>query len=527
MPALLVFALLLALPLTLGIAGLLSRRYGHEIQRLMNLAPAPADAIDNAPISSSPQPSDLPARVGALEGPAVLPSLRELRAQESRLWGCLVALSLVVGLSAAWLYLLTNGLEVLPRRWLLTGLVMATPGLVMQMQLMRWPMGRQAGAIGLGSAALSALVALASGGEANLWAILGWILPQVLISLLVFRMLYGIPRLKALAPVLATPVLMVVVVALLGQQLLAHLVSAGSDGPLGGLVATIGATATLLLFSLLPVLAGGATLAHRLTAILGAWYRARRFSNLSYLYGASWLLILLGQALLGWSSTGNPGALGLLLAWLWIPLFFGWIAGRLIRPVSGNATALLVLRVFRQEGPIARLFEQVAQRWRSIGPVLLISGADLASRTVDPHELVDFLEGRLQERYIADRADLKRQLAAIENRPDHDGRYRVNEFSCYATTWREVLDSLLARSRAVLLDLRDFSARNLGCRYELERISRCTHLAGVLVLVNDATDRQLAEELLGSPPPGAVHWIREVEGRLPGGDALLRQLLEA
>ncbi len=49
----------------------------------------------------------------------------------------------------------------------------------------------------------------------------------------------------------------------------------------------------------------------------------------------------------------------------------------------------------------------------------------------------------------------------------------------------------------------------------------------MLVLVNDATDRQLAEELMDSPPPGAVHWIREVEGQLPGGDALLRQLLEA
>lgn len=53
-----------------------------------------------------------------------------------------------------------------------------------------------------------------------------------------------------------------------------------------------------------------------------------------------------------------------------------------------------------------------------------------SGRTIEPDELVLFLEGRLRQHYILEPEDLQRQLAAIDHTPDHDGRCRVTDFSC-------------------------------------------------------------------------------------------------
>jgi hypothetical protein len=184
-----------------------------------------------------------------------------------------------------------------------------------------------------------------------------------------------------------------------------------------------------------------------------------------------------------------------------------------------------VLRTFRRPGPVGWLFDHVVQRWRLLGPVLLISAADLASRTLEPHELVDFLEGRLRRRYVADGAELSRQLAAVEARPDHDGRYRVSEFRCFDTTWKQALKALLARASVVLMDLRGFTAANAGCRHELERIAAASHLGGVVVLFDGTTDRALAGEILGGAGPGPpLHWILAGGRRLAGQDEVIAAL---
>jgi hypothetical protein len=172
------------------------------------------------------------------------------------------------------------------------------------------------------------------------------------------------------------------------------------------------------------------------------------------------------------------------------------------------------------------LFDHVVQRWRVSGPVLLISAADLASRTIEPDELVSFLEGRLGDRYIQGADDLHRQLAAIDATPDHDGRYRVTDFCCYASSWKQTLDALLNRSTSVLMDLRGFTAQNQGCLYELGRISQASHLPAVVVLADGHSDRGAAENALKAHPGSpCVQWVEAPKQRLDAVDGLLDRLL--
>ncbi|MEA5392467.1 hypothetical protein VB738_14485 [Cyanobium gracile UHCC 0139] len=516
LPSLITLTLLLALPLTLALSMGIGWRYRAGVRRLMRLAPLPSEAIG---VDSGDTPC------AARRQPARVPPIR----RERPLVLSLGALSLLVGFTSATLFLLVHFGSLAPLRLLILSLVMATPGLVLQVQILRWPFPRQLLALGGWGLALLLLVRLSSAASGEEQA--GLVVPQLLGPLIVLGLLFGIPRLRAIAPFLLPPVVLLVLLAVLGQQLLAALVAQGPGGVLGVLLALVGAWGTLLLFTVLPI-AIALLPAHALTAALGRLYRAKAFSDLSYLFGASWFLILLLQVLPGWNALAgggdplDPRPLLPMLAWLWIPLFFagGW--RRSAAPAVTEPPTLLVLRVFRRSGPVGWLFDHVVQRWRAVGPVLLISAADLASRTIEPDELVSFLEGRLRDRYILEAEDLHRQLAAIDASPDHDGRYRVTDFCCYASSWKQTLDALLDRASSVLMDLRGFQARNQGCLYELGRISQASHLSAVVLLTDDQTDRAAAEHALQTRPDcPPVQWVEAPRPRVAGVDLLLDRLL--
>lgn len=514
LPTLITFAFLLALPITLVLSFAVGWRYRAGVRRLMRLAPPPSE-------SSADDAGDTPLPPGRL-------ARQPLQGRERRLVLALAALSLLIGATSASLYLLVHFGSLSPVRLLITTLVMATPGLVLQAQILRWPLPRQILALGGWGLTLLVLVGLASVafGQDQL----GLVVPQLLGPLIVLGLLFGIPRIRAIAPYLFPPVMLLVMLAVLGQQVLAALVANGPGGVLGVLLSLVGAWGTLLLFTLLPI-AIALLPAHALTVALGRLYRAKAFSDLSYLFGASWFLILLLQVIPGWNAQASGGdplvlrPLLPLLAWLWIPLFFARFS-RLSPAAAADPPTLLVLRVFRRSGPVGWLFDHVVQRWRVIGPVLLISAADLASRTIEPDELVSFLEGRLGDRYIQGAEDLHRQLASIDASPDHDGRYRVTDFCCYASSWKQTLDALLQRSTSVLMDLRGFQSHNKGCLYELGRISQASHLRGVVLLTDGQTDRAAAEQVLqaqsGCP---LVQWLESPKPRLAGVDLLLHRLL--
>jgi len=506
-----------ALPTTLAVAYVVSWRYRAAVRHLMRLAPPPREAdLAGAGGENVPLPSRSPAGL-----------LRRPRDRELSL--AFAGVSLLIGITSAVLLLLVEGQTLLPMRLLITSLVMATPGLVLQAQILRWPVLRQAVVLVVWSLLLLLLVGLASGGLGL--DQLGLVLVPLLLSLVVLGLLFGIPRLRAIAPYLFPPIFLVFLLGQFGLEILQWLVAGGPEGALGAFVRSAGAVTTVLLAVALPV-AIALLPAHAITASIGRIYRAKAFSDLSYLFGTGWFLMLLLLLIPGWNSKVAAGApwdgrpLLPLLAWLWIPLFFHGFSRFARRSPPADPPALLMLRVFRRKGPVGWLFDHVVQRWRTVGPVLLISAADLASRTIEPDDLVLFLEGRLRQRYILEPEDLRRQLAAIDQTPDHDGRYRVTDFCCYASSWKQTLDALLLRASTVLMDLRGFTAENKGCLYELGRISQASHLTSVVLLADGHTDRAAADHALqshrGSP---AVQWVEAANRRLGSVDRLLDQLL--
>jgi hypothetical protein len=162
----------------------------------------------------------------------------------------------------------------------------------------------------------------------------------------------------------------------------------------------------------------------------------------------------------------------------------------------GNSTeshVLLLLRVFSLGRRSERLFDSISSVWLRIGSISLISGPDLATTTVEPHEFLDFMGGRLSRQFVQGENDLKQRLLSMDIRPDPDGRHRVNEFFCRADTWQMTMQQLARRSAAVLMDLRSFSKNNQGCIYELRQLMDTIPLDRFILAIDDSTDREFLE----------------------------------
>ena len=162
----------------------------------------------------------------------------------------------------------------------------------------------------------------------------------------------------------------------------------------------------------------------------------------------------------------------------------------LVRPAPRR---LLLLRTFGFRKRTERLFDTIAERWRFHGPVLMIAGPDLAVRTINPADYIRFLSRRLRDRFVNTAGDLQRGVDTLDELPDPDGRYRVNELFCRDDTWQQALIALLDRADVVLMDLRGFSVDNRGCLYELERLVERGPAGQVFLIVDGTTDRSLLD----------------------------------
>jgi hypothetical protein len=206
----------------------------------------------------------------------------------------------------------------------------------------------------------------------------------------------------------------------------------------------------------------------------------------------------------GWTLAYSVPFAVLLLSW-----------SVLLRPLHRAATArrparLLLLRTFGDRARSSRLLRDLTRSWRWVGSVELITGADLASDTLEPDEFLQFLRRRTDQRFVRDRADLDRRLAGLDLAPDGDGRFRVNEFLCRDDTWRATVRVLAVQCDAVLIDLRGFTAANAGVRHELAELVASVPLRRVVALVDASTDavlveQCLAEGLAAAPPTSPIH----------------------
>jgi len=228
---------------------------------------------------------------------------------------------------------------------------------------------------------------------------------------------------------------------------------------------------------------------------IGRRYEAKRMSDQSLTLDAVFLMF------------GIVHSIGLVFeGWYWIftglLAFIAYkltvIAGFRLAPGRGAAPGrgLLLLRVFALGSRAERLFDALGKLWLREGIISLIAGPDLATTTVEPHEFLGFLSGRLARRFVQDEADLRARIAAMDRRADPDGRHRVNEFFCHDDTWKAAVGGLVAVSDAILMDLRSFSAQNQGCVYELGLLLGVAPLARSALLIDASTDEAFLRDML-------------------------------
>ncbi|MGZ8264040.1 MAG: hypothetical protein ACXW2I_07515 [Burkholderiales bacterium] len=320
-----------------------------------------------------------------------------------------------------------------------------------------------------------------------------WLFTNAPATLLLLAFLHR--RVRAVGPL----VLSFMVVAVVGSQVLLNLVSStesstraaiavGSVFGLGGHGVFWGLM--LLGFGLFGV--GG----WFLLKWLGRRYQARRMSDQSLTFDAMWLLFGVVQSI----TFAFEG-------WVWF--FTGLVAFAIYKAATGIGFALtrgaraadasptlLLLRVFALGSRSERLFDALSKRWLRAGPISMIAGPDLVTATVEPHEFLEFMGGDLSRRFVRGGDDLERRLGAMERGPDPDGRYRVNEFFCYADTWKETMARLATGADAVLMDLRGFSRSNQGCLFELQQLVDSVDLQRVTFLLDEKTDRDFLEQTL-------------------------------
>lgn len=169
-----------------------------------------------------------------------------------------------------------------------------------------------------------------------------------------------------------------------------------------------------------------------------------------------------------------------------------WRRGDL-RPSSPN---LLLLRVFGRARQSRTLFEAFSEPWRFAGRTQMIAGPDLAGSTVEPHEFLEFISGRLSRRFVGSDADLERRLAETRLERDPDGRYRVADYFCHDDTWKAVLQRLVRDSDAALIDLRGFGPANKGCVFEIHELLAVLPLERIIFVVGKDTDDRFLQSTL-------------------------------
>jgi hypothetical protein len=522
------FVWLVATPLACAIGWWLTRRYRRALVALMR-APLTRHGGNGDSTASTVGIAQSTAALPAWLSPA-LPTARDWRRAEWRLVAWLAGLSLVMAATRA---ALVQGLWIEGQAWswprLATfTLLFAWPVLPVLAALQRWSRVHLVGALMLWFALALAFAMWRSNQDQRLATVAVWLAWEIGPPALAFLLLTLRPT-RAAAPWLWPPVALFVIAALAGMDLLTWLAHE-QQAMLGALLGWMGSSWTAVGLVIAGFLLASLALAfwpiRAFARLLAAAYAKRRISDLMVLFSAAWVLNL------GFDALASGPAL--LLPLLWIPLALV-LMPRLIATQPERAPTLLVLRVFqkdanvsahgrskaltdrsaqREGGLIAALFEDVVERWRVIGPTVLIAGTDLVQHTTDAADLFDHLEGRLAARFVHRAADVPARLAGFDWRPDAEARYRVNEAYCHDSAWQVALAALVRKADLVLMDLRGFQAHNAGCRFELATLARAPHVQRVVVLTDERTDLAVAKGDAAAAPARRFVWIA-----LPPGTA--------
>jgi hypothetical protein len=334
---------------------------------------------------------------------------------------------------------------------------------------------------------------------------------QGLVILIVLYVALGGRRMRNVVPLLSVIIcLLMLAIFVLGSATTLVKSCTDEESIVGFLVGTL--TLAGLWIAWRAVLAASGRLARA--------YERKLFSDAQFQVGA-WMAVITmlfafapGSTELGlnlWSLGVIPPLIGAL-----------WLYKKLVKRIKPwkPARALLLLRVFARDKRGEQLLDEVAFRWRFIGPIHMIGGPDLAKTNLEPNELLLFLRRRLRQIFVTDQTSLQRRLAALDWEPDPDVRYRINESYCSDNMWQEAVGELLRLSDAVLLDLRGFTAARRGTAFEIRLLAERDALKRSVVLIDGQTDLRAIEQSIADIPGAAVpqERIMRSDKRIDGND---------
>ena len=506
LPAILIGAALLTWP----VSWILLRLYRRAVSRSMTARASGDSSSGNAHLGGAKpvDPIGVAAPIANTTAPQTL--LRQLSAgpwHAARIYA-LAALAYAIVLTSVTAPFVEPGAPFRPIRFLLLTTMFMWP-IVLTLGMVAGSVRRRKLAIGGAYALIYVMlvvIATIASPAFSLWqGILLWALyngPSTALAALCLSR-----RIRAVGPM----VLLFLILGLLGADILVAIFGS-SDLLLRGAVSAgdwfgAGAVGTFLAM----IFVGFVTFAivgAGLLAVIRRRYEAKRLSDESLTIHTLWWLFAYGHAV-GLAFEHPLAPLGGVVAMIafTVVVRFGLRSGA----ADSTGRKLLLLRSFSIGARGERLFDALEKHWRRVGSIQMIAGIDLATRTVEPHEFLDFLTGRLARRFIDGRPTLDRRLAEMDLRPDRDGRYRVNDFFCYDDTWRTVLSSLVVHSDVVLMDLRGFSERNAGCVFEIHELFRFVPLDRVLFIVDAQTDDNFLQRTFA----GAATAASEADGGAP------------
>lgn len=505
-------AVLVAVPLALLGAWALAWRFRRALVQAMRAPQRPAAAA--APTTLPMATRTAPAEPGLAQ--------RQCRAQ-AVLVARLVAVSLLISLSlGALLQALQPDLGPASlRRWLMLGLMKAWPLVPALALLWRWSRWQLLAALALWLPLVAGVMLLNSTAQQQASVVFLGLGVEMLAPLAFVMLICMGQATRAIAPWLILPFSLLGLGSLLGLEGLAWLIRAEWPGLLW-LSSGLGVGGVFVLVALAPWLLLAWPLVGLARATARA-YRRQQVSDLMAVFAVLWALSVGSSVLQMAASQGLARALWLALPLLWLPLFMAATRRWAPQPPPGQAPpVLLVLRVFQRDAQVQALFDQVVERWRLAGPVVLIAGTDLVERTLDPDDLFTWLAGDLSQRFVHGPQEVARAMAAFHWAPDVDGRWRVNELYGHDQAWRDALAALVGRSDRVLMDLRGFQPHNAGCRHELQVLSAAPRPLQVVLLTDAQTDRRTLQADTTAAPPGR---FTEVAAQGLSGGALRREVL--
>jgi hypothetical protein len=428
------------------------------------------------------------------------PAVSDLRAWERAAHRRIAAAALTaVGVSAvplAVLWLHQSGEPITPLFVLVRagGMLMAAVPIIAVNIALSWPRAlwlavRILAACALAVVVVSALQRLFAGRAPtwdqllNIWYFLESTAIEVSVPMLLL-LATGAPRIRGVAPITFVGLFVFGLAPLLGSRLTTWLTTtrSGTD-----VVLQVGANAAFMALAL-PT----AWLAWRRLRAVAVAFERKRLSDVELLVRVWWLMFCatIGIELVNVTGRWVVPLVGAGLSYLAFAFLYHWLALTVQLPAPRPPRrTLLLLRVFDSTARTERLFDRVAARWRLFGPITVIAAPDVVARTVDPGDFLRFVTGHLAASFVTSETTLEARLAALDLKPDRNGRFRINEFCCQDQTWRATVVALMHRADAVIMDLRGLTPDRAGVQFELQQLAtRVDHRRVVLVVdkQNDA-----------------------------------------